>query len=616
MYEYLNELSKLYGIPINVGDVIRESEEAFVKQTLERKNEIITIAKKISPKDVSMILNAVNYALAGTKIIVPSKKINDKYVKEAFANILAGESVKNYLIARAIDEERKKDLTSYKETVIENTKKLLSGIKDITWGFFDFFKFVFSKEGIENLGKTIQDFILHPEKYADILTNLNKLIKDHPYISYVLFPYFAILLFGESLKVLMINNLSRIEARLNKDIPYRYPELSLIIESLYRGLITQSKAIEYLGYQGYMDETIKLILECSERILAPETLLELSRRKLLSENELEKYLRMHRFNTHFINLLRELRWYLPSASDWIRFAVRDALSEEVVRKYGYDEGIREIWEQYGKEIEKSGLKFDTFKLYWRSHWNLPSPSMAYAMFQRGIIDRTDLETLLKIADYPKYWREKLIKLSYNPITRVDIRRMYEIGTITSDTELKKRYMAVGYSPEDAELMVKWTKKEVLHTEMEKIKKEAEKQFKLYLINEDELKEIYRELDIPGWQIPILIAKVKYERHNEYIKEVVKHIKYLYIYNYINRDETINRLVKLGFNASYITFQIDRWTLEKDRKRAKFTKEEIKKMYLKKIISKEQAIEFLEELHYTVDRAKLLIRLWESEGGKW
>ena len=86
---------------------------------------------------------------------------------------------------------------------------------------------------------------------------------------------------------------------------------------------------------------------------------------------------------------------------------------------------------------------EVLQWYWRAHWELPSPTTGFEMLHRLHPDvlevigekykemglnpddlKTDLDTLkelLKISDYPKYWRDRLAAISYSPLTRVDLR---------------------------------------------------------------------------------------------------------------------------------------------------------------------------------------------------
>ncbi|GAH63806.1 unnamed protein product, partial [marine sediment metagenome] len=86
----------------------------------------------------------------------------------------------------------------------------------------------------------------------------------------------------------------------------------------------------------------------------------------------------------------------------------------------------------------------------------PSTTQGFEMLHRDIIKEADLKVLLKTLDVMPYWRERLIQMSYNPFTRVDVRRMHAIGVL-DDTEVFDAYRAVGFHPDKAEKMLAFTK---------------------------------------------------------------------------------------------------------------------------------------------------------------
>ena len=175
------------------------------------------------------------------------------------------------------------------------------------------------------------------------------------------------------------------------------------------------------------------------------------------------------------NIVLQSQYYLPSHDDLIRFQVRDVYNKPIVEKYGYDE---EFPESIKDDAAKIGMDVDTMRKYWRAHWELPSPTAGYMMLQRldpevlvqqgekyremGL-DPNDLKTdvdtlkqLLKVADYPKYWRDRLVAISYDPITRVDLKRIYTMG-LCSDEFVVNTMREHGYTKKDAELILNFYK---------------------------------------------------------------------------------------------------------------------------------------------------------------
>ena len=161
------------------------------------------------------------------------------------------------------------------------------------------------------------------------------------------------------------------------------------------------------------------------------------------------------YSNERIKELEKAFLYYPTPRDFIHYAVRESFDEEVVKKYGYDEGYPEQMEEY---VKKAGMNPEWLKYEWRAHWAMISPRMAYEMLQREEIDIDMLRDILKIADYPPYLIDKLINISYARIGRIDLRRLYSTGEIDFEG-MEKGYRHLGYSPSDATKIATWTDKE-------------------------------------------------------------------------------------------------------------------------------------------------------------
>jgi hypothetical protein len=142
---------------------------------------------------------------------------------------------------------------------------------------------------------------------------------------------------------------------------------------------------------------------------------------------------------------------IPGAGDLVRFGIREAYSDAVSAKFGYDADYPPGFEQ---DMGRLGYDPVWAKRFWRAHWDLPSPTMGYEMLHRGIIDSATLDLLLRVLDYPQYWREKLTQLSYNPLTRVDTRRIFHLGLIDRN-QVKRNYLDLGYNEQKAEWLTQF-----------------------------------------------------------------------------------------------------------------------------------------------------------------
>jgi hypothetical protein len=154
------------------------------------------------------------------------------------------------------------------------------------------------------------------------------------------------------------------------------------------------------------------------------------------------------------SLYKELAYQIPPVADIITMAVREAFTPEIASRFGQYEGLPTA---FVDAVGKKGISKEWAERYWAAHWSLPSPQQGFEMLQRGVISRDDLALLLRALDIMPFWRDKLIQISYNPLTRVDIRRMYALNIINT-AEVNKAYQEIGYNTENAARLTTFTVK--------------------------------------------------------------------------------------------------------------------------------------------------------------
>lgn len=184
--------------------------------------------------------------------------------------------------------------------------------------------------------------------------------------------------------------------------------------------------------------------------------LELMRRQYPDENSWTKWeteLEDNGWSNDQIQALEALRYAMPSPSDVVRFAVKEAYTPEIAETYGQ---YQDFPEKAMEDASKIGLSTTLFQKYWAAHWELPSASQGFDMFHRGLITHDELALLLKALDVMPYWRDKLINTAYNLITRVDVRRMWDMR-VYDDTQLFNAYKKMGYNDQDSKDLTTWTK---------------------------------------------------------------------------------------------------------------------------------------------------------------
>lgn len=324
-----------------------------------------------------------------------------------------------------------------------------------------------------------------------------------------------------------------------------------------RGIITKAEYFEGMNFLGFSHENAQRILDLQRVLLGGGELRDLYLRGIISEKEHDDRLKQLGVREDDIYLLKHLYFYIPSIPDLVTMAVREAWSDEAAKRFGYDDDFPE---EFAEWAEKQGLTRDWAIRYWRAHWELPSPTMAYEMLHRGIITKDDLELLLKIQDYPSFWRDKLVKLSYTPFTRVDVRRMYHTGVLNRE-EVFKAYKDIGYDDEKAEKLTQFTVMGASEAERDLTRSDILGAFKDAILSREEAKNALIEMGYSDDEAELLISREEYKLTEEYRKAEISAVKAEFVKGIITESEAINRMAVLGLHSKEIERQIALWKPE-------------------------------------------------------
>ena len=304
-----------------------------------------------------------------------------------------------------------------------------------------------------------------------------------------------------------------------------------LIESYFRGLLTASALLERLTKLGVAPEDASLLIQNSYRLMDAGTLLPAMYRGLLTRTEVVAEFRKSGIPDRVIELILGTTRPIPAPPDLVRFGVREAYRDDIAAQWAYDEDFPA---EFARDMALHGFDPIWAKRYWRAHWDLPSLSMGYEMLHRGIISKTELTTLLKIQDIPAFWRDRLVRAAYSPLTRVDVRRMYGVDVLTREG-VKRSYLDLGYDETNAERLAEFTVR--YESAKGESKPEEYKELTLGLIQQAYLKSIISaeefrtrvgELPYPAEEVDLLLkitdARKVIEKTPDYTVEYRRDVK--------------------------------------------------------------------------------------------
>lgn len=238
----------------------------------------------------------------------------------------------------------------------------------------------------------------------------------------------------------------------SRENPWQLLDLNSLAAALRYQLIDRDKFISEAAAHGIAPDDAALLVSMNENLPTTDEALHLWLRGLYSDDELQWVMTALGWSEQTIERWKEAAYFIPPAQDLIQMAVREAFSPDAVEQFGLHEDLPPEFVEWGA---KQGISEDWARNYWAAHWRLPSAEQGFEMNHRGVITNEELALLLRTLDYSPPWRDKLLAISYNPLTRVDVRRMYQLGVLDRD-QVKRAYLDIGYSEENAEALTLFT----------------------------------------------------------------------------------------------------------------------------------------------------------------
>lgn len=327
-------------------------------------------------------------------------------------------------------------------------------------------------------------------------------------------------------------------------------------------------------------------------------------RKDPSLSELEQQLRKIGIHPDYFAQYKELAFPIPPVADIITMAVREAFTPEIAAKFGQYEDYPLAFEEWAL---KKGLSEEWSQRYWAAHWSLPSARQGFEMLHRGVINRSELDMLLRALDVMPFWREKLTGIAYRRLSRVDIRRMYRVGVLT-EAEVYEAYLELGYNDRDARRMSDFTVKQVLATQSKFTARDVISAYAKYMITRSEAKDLLSILGVRDENISFILMTAEYKRAWELTEDRITAIRNLYKKEVYTPDQARDELLRLDLPATQVDVLMEQWYIdEKDKAPRHWTTAQTLGFIKAKLISPERGRKELLDIGYDVEHINIYMR---------
>ncbi len=392
----------------------------------------------------------------------------------------------------------------------------------------------------------------------------------------------------------------------------------------------KEQTIKDLEQLGYDTKDAERMLKLVRTLLSPTDAIAWWLRNDKENFDIDKYLSLLSYDKEDIKIIKELANVIPSIQDLIRMAVREVFSPDQRKLLDLDS---EFPEDVKKWAAKQGLSEEWAKNYWAAHWELPSLTEAFEMFHRTTTANTDstapsegtakgqsyhrviseetLKALIKAQDISPIWRNRLIEISFNPLTRVDVRRMYGLGVIDKD-EVYRAYLDLGYTAENAKRLTDFVVADDIESSVGVIKARMFTLFRRKLVSEAQFRQFLKSLGFPDAKIEIIVQQEIMLRNVDFLELRLRAIQQQYMNHIIDEKLLVTRLISLGIEPEAVESYATLWIDARLAKVARIGMPDLKKAFKKGIISKERFLKELEERGFPADDRDIMEALFAPE----
>jgi len=293
---------------------------------------------------------------------------------------------------------------------------------------------------------------------------------------------------------------------------------------------------------------------------------------------------------------------IPGPGDLFNMVAKEAFEPDIYTKLGLAE---EFPTEQIEWLEKQGISPAWAMKYWIAHWAQPSIGQGFEMLHRGVINMDTLDLLFRAVEIPSFWRNKLTQIAYRPFTRVDVRRMHDIGVV-NDEALIQAYLDIGYSPDKALTMANFTIKYNASHEKELTRGAILESYRESLITRIDASGLLQEQDYSNELADYYLTLEDYKRDKEVQKLQFDNIKEQYLLGLISSSHARTDLNKMGILGSKIDALLEQWELQLYKYQRLPSKADLDRFLVKGIIAENEYKELLTQHGFSFRHIQMYI----------
>lgn len=334
--------------------------------------------------------------------------------------------------------------------------------------------------------------------------------------------------------------------------------------------------------QGWRDGQIKAARVAAERRLGVNEIVLANYRGQVSDVDAMQRLGQLGIPPGDAAILFQLGEQIPGPADLVRFGTREAWRDDVASLYGYDQGQPA---EFVSWMEKQGFGPEWSKAFWRSHWVLPSVGQMVEMFHRREISNDQLVQGLKVNDVAPGWIDPLLGITYNLLTRVDVKRALRYGEYSVD-EVFQEYRDLGYGDKRARILTNIAIKESLDEAAGLTRSAITRAYQKRRMARGEAIESLGDIGILGDVAEFYLDQADFDRADELLDRKVGQVEKRYKAGLLTDNQALEALGTLAVGGGEARLNVDDWALSRKTQVRKPTRANLDEFFMQGIVGVE------------------------------
>lgn len=376
-------------------------------------------------------------------------------------------------------------------------------------------------------------------------------------------------------------------------VPLSTDELANMVD---RGVMTPELAESRARQVGTDVDDFRKLTELVGVPPATELLLMARRRGIISEARLAKGIRQSPLRSEWIDVLTQLQFDPIST-----LQAADLVNQNLLPR------------ARGRSIaEDNGTKSDDFDLLVEGAGRPPGIQDVLDLWNRGEVTESEVRQALLESTLKNKWVDLLMKTRRRIPPQDTVRMLINRGVLTPAQGVK-RFMAVGFSADDAASLAELAQKDKTEEDRNLTKAEIISLYEFRLVNKSQAEGMLDDLGFDAQEQGFLLALADFRKSKRETDAAASVVRSKYVAHKITDSECSSLLDSLHIPADARDHLMQLWGLERDSNQHELTPAEVVNAHAAGLYDRAECHRRLEEQGYSSGDAEIKITLKVGTG---